>query len=338
MPLLPHPHTPHVRPAAYDAWIQWAVPPVCNLQCVYCREVNHGTSSARTMKQRIIARTAAIFPGLRGLAKARHIGVGASLALYKTRCTTKPGNMPPIDIAALIRTLGKTGKTFRVGISGGGEPFLVPNIIEACVELSKKHFLAFNTNLTLPRCLELAQRVDPERVVHFHASLHLAELERLNLTDRFIGHFLEFAKRGFPIYAEAVGHPSLAPNVQRYQGLFGAKGITIEFGPFHGAWNGALYPQAYTDQELKLFGLDKEARGSFSFLGKPCNAGYNAAVATHDGTVQNCWEVANRIGHLYGKIVFSQEMILCPSQDCGCPLLAYDRYLWNTAMKETKKR
>ena len=41
-----------------------------------------------------------------------------------------------INIPELIATLDKTGLIFRISFTGGGEPFLVPNLTEACLELT----------------------------------------------------------------------------------------------------------------------------------------------------------------------------------------------------------
>jgi organic radical activating enzyme len=333
-----HPDAPHLRPAPYDAWLQWSVPAICNLHCAYCRDIppESGTRDTAASAQRGSVGT--LFRAWGLLSKSMRLGIRPSLTMYRVRRSTRPGTMPAIDTSALVKTLDRTGKIFRIGISGGGEPFLIPNIIDACVELGKKHFLAFNSNLTLPRCLEVARLIDPARVVHFHASLHLSELERLGLVDRFITHYMEFKNRGFPIFAEAVGHPSLVPQAQRFVERFEKAGVTISFGPFHGDCGGKHYPQAYTAAELAALGLDKnETAGFYSLFGTLCNAGYNAAVVAGDGTVRYCWDVAGRLGHLYGRIRFNPAMMTCPANECSCPLPKYDRYLWSRAIAETKQ-
>ena len=92
------------------------------------------------------------------------------------------GEIYKIDIPAVIKTLNKTNKVFRIGFVGG-EPFLVPNMVEACTEITKKHYIAFNTNLTSSNIKEFSEKIDPKRVIHIVASLHIKELEKHNLLN-----------------------------------------------------------------------------------------------------------------------------------------------------------
>jgi hypothetical protein len=120
---------------------------------------------------------------------------------------------------------------------------------------------------------ELAERVDPGRA-RFHASLHIRELERRNLLDRFIENYHICNKHGFYIYAEEVGHPSLMKEVKSYRELFHERGVPIQFGVFKGEFQGKSYPESYTDEEIKCFGLNQEtAKKIFRQKGKLCNVG-----------------------------------------------------------------
>jgi organic radical activating enzyme len=80
----------------------------------------------------------------------RYYAVGLASRLIKIPRT--------IDIPVLLRTLDATGKIFKIGFSGG-EPFLVPNIIDACVALMEKHYIELNTNLTSLKIKEFAERI-----------------------------------------------------------------------------------------------------------------------------------------------------------------------------------
>lgn len=318
----------------YNAWLQFVVPSVCNLSCMYCSigETNHsvvkntgnGQSEIFTVKR--LRRT---------IKKISMFGISTSLILYRQRISNQSNKMPPIDVKALSKSLDRTRRIFRIGFTGGGEPFLIPNIVEACIELSKRHYLAFNTNLTSLRVRELAERVDPAHA-SFHASLHIKELERRNLMDRFIETYHVCIDRGFPIYAQEVGHPSMLKEVESYRNYFNNRGINISFGIFKGEYQGKTYPESYTDEEIKCFGLDPvSARHIYRQKGKLCNVGYNVFLADSEGLITPCFNIPEHHGHMYGKLHFQKKIRRCPVEVCNCPFNEYDTHLFRLALEES---
>ena len=126
------------------------------------------------------------------------------------------GKISKIDISTLQKTLSDTNKIFKIDFSGG-EPFLVPNIIEACIELTKNHFVSIWTNLTSERVKEFIEKINPERVPLINASLHIKELEKHNLVDKFISNFHLFKKNGFNIRALEVADPHIINEAKKYK-------------------------------------------------------------------------------------------------------------------------
>ena len=246
----------------------------------------------------------------------------------------KQGAIFSINIPALIHTLNKTNTTFRISFTGG-EPFLTPNIIEACIEITKQHYIAFNTNLTATRFKEFGANINPERVIHITASVHIAELETYNLTYRFIDNYVVLREKGFSIDAIEVGHPSLLNHVQKYKDAFKRKGLDIAFGPFVGEYEGRQYPDSYTQEEIHIFDL-KDTPNIFSQKGTLCNAGYNVGIVLPNGDVVNCSPISEKIGNIYEDIKFKDQLIICPVEVCGCPLKCYDKSLFEKALKETR--
>lgn len=248
----------------------------------------------------------------------------------------KTSKASPIDIPALIKTLDATNKVFLIAMSGGGgEPFMVPNIVEACKELTKKHYLTIFTNLTSDKVGEFANSIDPKRVLHVKASLHLKELERLNLLDIYIKNFLLFKAKGFNISAIEVAHPSLLKDLEKYKKLFKDHGIEISFNTLRpDTYDGKEYPQAYTKKELKAFGLNKRSVNEACFpKGIICNAGYNVAVAYPSGEVNPCFHIKESMGNMYTKIEFRNRLIKCPFTSCICRLSA-NTYFFDKAIEE----
>lgn len=312
------------------------VPDICNLACTYCPlgDADHVAS--------LKAESSAAKLGVRRIAallrNSVRFGVSDSLVLYQRQSLKHPNKMPPIDIPGLLNALDQTGKTFRVTFTGGGEPFLLPNIVEAAVALVEKHYLSFNTNLTSPRVRKLAERLDPARVL-IHASFHTRELERKKLLRRFIENFLICKENGFEIYAQEVAHPSLLSDVESYRKLLQAEGIVLTFGPFKGEYMGRSYPDSYTEEEIEVFNLaQKSAKGAqFNQKGDLCNAGYNVAVAGPDGLINPCYDIRENLGNMFGTIKLQPEVRRCPVDVCSCPLNFFDESLFKLALTEREK-
>jgi MoaA/NifB/PqqE/SkfB family radical SAM enzyme len=250
------------------------------------------------------------------------------------------GPRASIDIPNLLKTLDQTNKTFRIGISGGGEPFLVPNLVEACIELSKKHFLSFNTNFAEKRVREFIEKIDPRKIIYVIASCHIRALERRNLLETFIDNFLLAKEKGINIRAVEVAYPPLMAEIDKYRKLFGSKGIKLDFNEFSGKYNDKDYPKSYTDDELKAFGftrpsVDKHYPNS-NQQKRLCNAGYNVAYVNSQGDITPCEPIKRIIGNIYEKIEFNKEIMICPFKSCSCPLYLYDEKLFQKAKHENR--
>ena len=101
----------------------------------------------------------------------------------------KTEKISEINTSALIKTLSSTNRTFKIRFTGGGDPFLIPNIVEACEKITRSHFVCIVSNLITEKIQEFSENIDPKRVLYINASLHIKELERLNLLDKYIYNF-----------------------------------------------------------------------------------------------------------------------------------------------------
>jgi len=316
----------------YDAWLHWHLSCRCNLSCVYCYDSLLKDGLAVALKRifsRVKKEAIAISRG-KFSESIRRIRLGIKKIIGRAAKTTGT-----IDVAALTSALEKTGKIFRVSLTGGGEPFLADNIIEACSRITEKHYLSLNTNLISGKIEEFCEKIDPQRVVAIEASLHIKELERLGLTDVFIRKFSLCKERGFNISTEEVAYPPLLEEVEKYKRFFQKKGIQLQFIGFNGYYNRKEYPAAYTQRELEIFGLkDTPHFQMFRPRGKICNAGYNAAVIYENGDVSACWREQANLGSIYNGFKLTNRLTVCSQDHCGCPLNVYDRYLFEKALKE----
>ncbi|KKU13900.1 MAG: Radical SAM domain protein [Parcubacteria group bacterium GW2011_GWC2_45_7] len=238
-----------------------------------------------------------------------------------------------------MATLEKTSKVFLIHFSGGGEPFLAPNLIEACIEITKRHYISFTTNLTSSRVREFAEEINPRRVVRIVASAHVEELERCRLLDVYIHNFLLLQEKGFEVRAREVAYPPLLKEVERYKHLFRKRGIELEFKPFFGEYEGRVYPFSYTDRESKIFGFgdnNKSVLKKHLQYKRICNAGYNLGVADGEGNVRVCSLIDIKIGNIYNNIKFRKNLIICPLKFCHCPFNEQDPPLFQKALRECK--
>jgi hypothetical protein len=238
----------------------------------------------------------------------------------------------------LIRTLQQTGKIFHISFTGGGEPFLVSNLISACTEITKNHYISFITNLTSKRVREFVNAINPAKVRSILASAHIEELQRRGLLTTYIENFLLCRENGFNIRACEVAFPPLADKVPQFRELFEKRGIELTFDPFCGVIDGKKYPDAYTDHELRIFNLNAEEDiAKFRQRGKICNAGFNLGLVWPDGTIHPCYQIKEVIGNIYHKITLREELIRCPFLFCACPLNVYDPHLFHRALQMNPK-
>jgi MoaA/NifB/PqqE/SkfB family radical SAM enzyme len=328
----------------YDAYIQWNVNYRCNLKCDYCLQDFPNRFEDRDFllvqeKHPYFSRIQYLWSNIRIICeRISQLGIRLTLKEIYRRLLHKPKKEECINVEALLKTLDETNLVFRINILGG-EAFILPNIVEACERISEKHFLSFNTNLITPKFREFINRADPSRIVHINASLHFKELEKHRLTDRYIDNFLLCQKKGISITAAAVAHPSFYPEVDGYREIFAKKGIKIKFDRYIGFYNGKLYPESYTPEELEKFGLTDDPFMEMyrSSKGKLCNAGYNAAVASASGNVFLCPHVYKKLGNMYEKIQFEKTMIKCPVEHCLCPINLHDEGVFQKAIEQNQK-
>lgn len=202
----------------YDAFLHWHITYQCQMMCNYC-----------------------IVTGPDKLTDTRD----------KKRAS------PPVDIEAVMRTLDATEMIYYLSMMGG-EPAMVPNIVELCKVLTQKHYVGFNTNLAAldPRFWE---EVNISHLGNFHISLHIQPMERTKLTGRFIENFKAMKAAGFTkYYITAVGDPAMLARFHEYREFFAKHDIFFKVIPMieGGGLNGKIYPASYTKEELAIIQTD----------------------------------------------------------------------------------
>jgi MoaA/NifB/PqqE/SkfB family radical SAM enzyme len=161
-----------------------------------------------------------------------------------------------LDIKASPRqwqeALDATKLTWLLHITGG-EPSVYPDFAELCRQLTDRHFISINSNVTNASFVDFAARVDPSRVAFINAGLHPEERARKSGEAAFLRHTELLRARGFPVMVSMVATPEV---------LASADGIVAGLRPhdimpfpklLRGPYKGRPYPDAYTYVERRRF-------------------------------------------------------------------------------------
>lgn len=241
-----------------------------------------------------------------------------------------------IDLERLKSNFKEIDVPLQISFVGGGEPFLVPNLIETCEFLTKKHQIAFVTNLTIPNVKELVGRIDPAKVTYILASFHIEALEKQGLIERYIEHYTYLRENGFTIQAQAVAYPGILDKCRRYREEFSKAGLDLVFTPFNGEFEGRTYPFEYSKEELDEFGIDPSQIELSKTKGKLCNAGFNVAVIHPMGDIISCDPCKQWLGNIYDNFAFEYTLKRCAKESCHCPMYVHDQDLFDRALELTK--
>ena len=298
----------------YQAWLHWDPTPKCNLTCSYCFARTENPNSDYPPLQRSIDFFSWLKPQ-----------------------TIQP-QVSPIDIPAALATLDATAKILRVSFTGGGEPFLVPNLAEFCGILSNKHYLSFNTNLTSPQIGILSKKVPADKMIYIIASLHYYELKKRNLLKTYIKNYQRCISAGYDLRTNEVAHPLLKEKAPILRKKLKHHGIHLGFDPFIGYYKNKKYPEAYTTEELNIFELQrlKDEPQFFHSQGDICNAGHNIAYINNQGDIYQCPSIPNKLGNIYTGFSFIPTLNTCTLPFCSCPMKHYDKPLFEQAYQRTK--
>lgn len=246
------------------------------------------------------------------------------------------GRHPPRRIA---RSFDRTGREWTI-LMTGGEPFLYPDFIDLCLELSKKHLIALNTNLSTANVARFADEVDPRRVVLVNAAFHSEELERRRRNGDFLKHVRHFQEKGFPLCLEYVAYPPRFNRIDRDLRRLEEAGVRfVNLKVFRGIYGGRQYPASYSFSQREVFQIrgldDREVEfidKRFSYFGKLCDAGRNSLFMEISGNLRRCPGSAKSYGNLFrGSFVLDEEPRPCPFPRCFSPWIGRNYARGSTA-------
>lgn len=140
------------------------------------------------------------------------------------------------DIKRIVDSFNHLGVTWLFDFSGG-EPFLYPNFVKLCEELTKNHMIGINTNLSHKDVYLFAKNIDPKKVRYLNCSANIQERKRLGLVNDFIDKFNFLKAKGFVVFATYVMYPPLLYKFAADYSYFKSKGIILRPKVFRGTYS-----------------------------------------------------------------------------------------------------
>lgn len=248
---------------------------------------------------------------------------------HRKRENKSVGRFSPEEIA---KGFNDTGKSWWIGISGG-EPFLYPKLTQIIEELTKKHFIHIDTNLSC-NIEDFIEKVEPKRIMYLNCAFHVAEVEKRRKVDEFIKKVLKLKENGFSTIISYVTYPPLLNRLGKYIKLFKSWGLILQPKVFRGTRKKGLirrrYPYSYTDKERELIEkylidpVSKLALYDFpSYKSKICSAGKNFIRIYPDGSVRRCTGDPTPLGNIFeGTLRLMDRNLPCRVRFCKCLFLS----------------
>jgi MoaA/NifB/PqqE/SkfB family radical SAM enzyme len=245
-------------------------------------------------------------------------------------CFQWKNNKPlsPISPVNLSKSIDFLDKECLIHITGG-EPFLEKNIIDICEEITRKHYISLNTNLSTKNIYDYADIIDPARSLFISAGIHITEREKTDVNlSSFIDKILYLQKKGFNIIANYVAFPSLLGRIKSDFAFLKSNGIQkVRVKIFRGVYKERYYPHSFSPDEKKFIeDLDADypefeiLRKSHVYYGRLCQAGQKFFIMDRNGNLKRCSSLSRRYGNLFNKSVqFDSKPRPCPVKTCGCP-------------------
>lgn len=238
----------------------------------------------------------------------------------------------------ILNSFNRLGKTCCILMSGG-EPYLFPDFINFCKELTKNHYISINSNFSPPNVEEFAELINPDKVININAALHILERERMGIAiDNFAKKVILYQNQGFNITVFYVLFPPLLKRfLKDFKKLknMGIKSIAAK--TFKGVYNGKLYPEGYTTIERKKIKSFKDdykynklyLKGNMFFRGHLCNAGSKFFKIEVNGNVRRCPSSSCSLGNLYkGTMKINKKALPCETSR-ALSISQCSRYLLN---------
>lgn len=190
----------------------------------------------------------------------------------------------------------------------GGEPFFFPNFMELCRQLTRKHTISINSNLTHKDVVNFAKTIDPEKVDFLHTSLHITQRTKTDSINAFIGKYKMLKNSGFNVFVSYLMYPDLFNRFKSAYQWFKSRGVILHPKVFWGDYYGLLgtrallklqylnklrmyskkvYPDSYSPKQKRLFKeyVDRSVGDEIQMYGQKSDP----RARTVDLALDKCW-------------------------------------------------
>jgi MoaA/NifB/PqqE/SkfB family radical SAM enzyme len=228
--------------------------------------------------------------------------------------------------AQWVEGFNATGKTWLLHITGG-EPTIYPDFTGLCEQLSQRHFLSINSNLS-HQCMDaFAERIDPKQVHYINTAVHYDERQKKTSLDVFIKRVRKLREHHFNVLVNLVMTPMMLSTFPQLSEYFESHGLYLIPKVLRNMYQGKMYPAAYSaDQKALFFEYSAKAKQNYApviermgepatidmfaderiinatgnYHGKLCGSGYNFVKIEKDGSLYRCGS-GERLGNILQK-------------------------------------
>lgn len=228
---------------------------------------------------------------------------------------------------SILTAVERIPRPLRLSAGAMGEPLIIPKWRETAYKiLNHEHVqrLSFVSNLS-QKLEEFFDNVDPTRI-GVVASLHPSEFKD---HDRDFHVFLEkitfLRDLGVSIVVNYVLTPDQLLRFEEYRSRINGVGVPMTMNILRGPYRGKVYPEAYTEEELKKvhecfkerpFIYDSQSH-ELNPYGSRCSSGRSGFYMEFDGSLYNCHFAFQRFGSVYDELLMVRaENGYCTATKC----------------------
>lgn len=231
-----------------------------------------------------------------------------------------------VNVGYVLKLLENTGKQWTFTISGG-EPTIHPRFISLCTEITKKHKLRLNTNLSkIDVVRRFTEVISPASVDFIDVSFHYQQrIKRDSTFTNFKEGLRLLRERGYNFKVNYVLFPSNISNLETHLNELNLDSSEIIIKRFKGVYNLEHYPLAYDKKEKELFKDHfkiSRNRMDYNYKGVLCNAGKNLIKIRANGDVFRCPGDKTRLSYLGNindeNVELLTEATVCNVTKCPC--------------------
>jgi len=198
----------------------------------------------------------------------------------------------------------------------GGEPFIYPGFIELIKRLSQ---ISYHINISSNSSGDLDRFV--KEIGPSNVSLSLSFQPEFNRLEDFMERLVFIRKHKFDGCVNFVAYPPFLKDIGYYKEKFASINESLKVIPFFGEYERRSYPEAYTQEERQLVGIDDSWFRKVRKKGSLCPAGQNTALVFPDGKVARCGQIGEDmvLGSFFDAgFKLLEDPLPCEAEYCPC--------------------